>query len=92
MDTSKIVIGAVAGLAIGALAGVLFAPDKGTVTRKKISTKGLSLTDDLKKKYNELIDPLVNKYANVKSDMSNIADKGKRTLEDIENEMRIKHV
>jgi gas vesicle protein len=92
MDTSKIVIGAVAGLAIGALAGVLFAPDKGTVTRKKISTKGLSLTDDLKKKYNELIDPLVNKYANVKSNMSNIADKGKRTLEDIENEMRIKHV
>ncbi len=35
MKTSNVILGIVAGAAVGALLGVLFAPDKGTNTRKK---------------------------------------------------------
>ena len=40
MSTGKIVVGVLAGVAVGALLGVLFAPDKGSETRKKISKGG----------------------------------------------------
>ena len=36
MESSKVVLGVIGGVAVGALLGVLFAPDKGSKTRKKI--------------------------------------------------------
>ena len=54
MSSNKKVLAAVAaGIAAGALLGVLFAPDKGTQTRKKISKKGEKITDDVKDKFNK---------------------------------------
>lgn len=40
-----------AGLAIGGILGVLFAPDKGVNTRHKIAENGKKLTDQLKHKF-----------------------------------------
>jgi gas vesicle protein len=45
--TGKIAAGVVAGLAIGAILGVLFAPAKGADTRKKIREQGKDLADTL---------------------------------------------
>jgi len=50
MSKINVAIGAVAGVAAGALVGVLFAPDKGTETRKKISTKSRETADSVKNK------------------------------------------
>jgi len=50
MSKINVAIGAVAGVAAGALAGVLFAPDKGTETRKKISTKSKETAASVKDK------------------------------------------
>lgn len=55
MGSSNKVIGALlVGVAIGGALGVLFAPDKGSVTRKKLFSKGEGLKDDLIEKYNDL--------------------------------------
>jgi gas vesicle protein len=56
METGKIVLGTLAGIAIGAVVGVLMAPDKGSETRKKLSQKGSELTGGLKDKYASLKD------------------------------------
>ncbi len=37
MNAGKVLLGLLAGVAIGAAVGILLAPDKGTSTRKKIS-------------------------------------------------------
>jgi gas vesicle protein len=46
-NSSKVLIALGAGMAIGGLLGVLFAPDKGTETRKKISDAGNKLSDSV---------------------------------------------
>ena len=47
----KILTAIVAGAAIGAIVGILFAPDKGSETRKKISEEGKKLAEDVKDKF-----------------------------------------
>ncbi len=39
MESDKVVVGILAGVAIGALVGVLYAPDKGSKTRKRVINK-----------------------------------------------------
>jgi gas vesicle protein len=46
-NTSTYVAVAVAGVAVGALIGVLFAPDKGSATRHKISGSAKKMASDL---------------------------------------------
>lgn len=49
-NTSKMLIALGAGLAIGGVLGVLFAPDKGANTRHKIAENGKKLADQFKQK------------------------------------------
>ncbi|MDP1763323.1 MAG: YtxH domain-containing protein [Sediminibacterium sp.] len=50
-STGKILTAVLAGAAIGAIVGILLAPDKGSETRKKISEEGKRLADDVKDKF-----------------------------------------
>jgi gas vesicle protein len=56
MNKSKILLGVLGGVAAGALVGVLFAPAKGTKTRRRIMKKGNDFTDDLKSKFDDLLE------------------------------------
>jgi gas vesicle protein len=55
MARGRIILGALAGVAAGALIGILFAPDKGSSTRKKIVHKGEDYVENLKEKINGIL-------------------------------------
>jgi gas vesicle protein len=55
MKKINVAVGAIAGVAVGTLLGVLIAPDKGTETRKKISTKSKDAADSIKNKFVDVI-------------------------------------
>lgn len=69
MKTGKFLAGILSGAAIGALAGILFAPKKGVETRKNISDKSNEYMYGAKSKYNDLADNLSHRYDSVKSKM-----------------------
>ena len=75
MSNTKTILGFVAGAAVGALAGVLLAPDKGTNTRKKISGKAGDMTDSLKSSFSDFIESVKDTYASSKQEASDLEDK-----------------
>jgi gas vesicle protein len=55
-NNGKLVGALLVGAAIGGVLGILFAPDKGSVTRKKIVGKSEDLADAVKDKFNEFME------------------------------------
>lgn len=60
MKSKDVVIGVLGGMAVGAVLGILFAPDKGSATRKKIVNKGSNLAEEVKSQLSALADKLTN--------------------------------
>jgi gas vesicle protein len=65
-NTGSLIGGILLGTAIGAALGILFAPDKGCETRRKISAKGNDMTDGMKEKFNTFLDSIKTEYEAVK--------------------------
>ncbi|HEX8269860.1 MAG TPA: YtxH domain-containing protein [Flavobacterium sp.] len=61
MNSRKVMLGTVVGLLAGAAIGILLAPDKGSATRRNITTKGGDFLGNFKNRYNSIIDTLTSK-------------------------------
>jgi gas vesicle protein len=68
MSSGKVLLGVLAGVAAGALLGILFAPEKGSTTRRKIVSKGEEYVDDLKEKFGEFVDKVASKFESEKEE------------------------
>ena len=56
MRTSKAFLGVAAGMAAGAVLGVLMAPDSGSNTRRKISNRSQDVVDEIKSRFNGMME------------------------------------
>jgi gas vesicle protein len=86
--TGKVFIGVLSGLAVGTALGILFAPDKGSVTRHKISKRSNEFADDVKKKFGEFTDGVAQQFESIKNEASHLVDKGNEKVEDAKAEFR----
>jgi len=88
-DTSNSFISFIAGAAAGAVAGILFAPDKGTETRKKIQTKAEEANSnirggiddsvaDLKKYIADFVGEVKDRVDNLESQMAQQAKEAEK--------------
>jgi gas vesicle protein len=64
------------GFAAGVIVGMLFAPDKGSETRRKITEKG----SDLKGMFNDFVDSLSSKAEDLAEETENFASKAKSSF------------
>ena len=68
MESTKTVLGILLGMGIGVAVGVLFAPDKGSNTRKKIMDNGKDYVDDLKHQFDGIKQEASEKFNNLKEE------------------------
>jgi gas vesicle protein len=66
MNTINVTLGVFAGIAIGAIGGILFAPAKGSSTRRKITHLGEEFSDELKEKFEDLVGIIADQYEDSK--------------------------
>ena len=83
MNSSKLLLGILGGVAVGAIAGVLFAPEKGKDTRKKILKNSKDYADNLKNKIQSLQGEVTEKYNGYFEDAKELAAKGKEFAKDL---------
>jgi gas vesicle protein len=81
MNTGKVLLGVLAGVAAGALLGILFAPEKCAVTRRKIIRKSEDYGEDLKEKFDDLLETITGKIDSVRESAEEYAEKGKAKLD-----------
>ena len=73
------------GVAVGILLGVLFAPDSGEETRRKISQRAAGI----KEKYDDIADDVSYTYHNVKNKANEFVNKGRDEYSDFQNDTDI---
>ncbi len=88
MNTEKVVIGILAGFAIGAIAGILFAPDKGSITRKQILAKSGDYSDDLKAMVDDFVNSITEKFDSTKNEAKSLASTGESKFDEVKKEFK----
>jgi gas vesicle protein len=83
-NTGKIIgallIGAAVGGTIGAALGILFAPEKGSDTRKKIIDSGADLTGAVKTKLKNLVGEVKREAASAKDSVDEFITNGTKNV------------
>jgi len=85
MNSKKLIVGIVAGLAVGTVIGMLFAPEDGKRIRKKMIRMGEEITDNLNDKFHKFIGSLNEKIENTMEDVSNFAERANETSEQVDD-------
>jgi len=81
MKAQKVILVTLAGAAVGAALGILFAPQKGANTRKKISKKSNDYLEGFEEKFNEFVDMATKKFETMKGEAKTVA---KNKIADVE--------
>lgn len=80
-NTGIFIGGILIGATVGGALGVLFAPDKGTETRKRIMEKGDDMTDAMKEKFNDFLETVRKDIEITKVKTHEMIENGKDKLE-----------
>lgn len=87
MSNSKVLLALLGGIAVGAIAGILLAPDKGSNTRNALRNMASDLGDALEDSLHEALDKVKDKYADVVQEgehiVENVAEKVQHAGKDV---------
>ena len=82
MKTRNLLLGTLVGLTAGAVIGILFAPKKGSVTRRFLAQKGNNYIGEVKEMFTENLNTVNQKIDALKDEVKNMVKKGLTKTED----------
>jgi gas vesicle protein len=74
MSAKRVLVAILIGIGTGAILGVLFAPDRGSATRKKLSKKSSRYMGALRDTAGEYVDTLEETFESARENAVGIAD------------------
>lgn len=80
MSAKRIVVATLIGVGTGAILGLLFAPDRGSATRKRLSRRSSRYMGALKDTAGEYVDTLEETFENARETAVGIADKARNAV------------
>jgi gas vesicle protein len=87
MNSGKVFLGVLAGVAVGAVLGILFAPDKGSKTRRKISQKKDDFVDEMENKFNDFIGTMTDQFDQIADETGRMVKNSKHKVDMAEAEI-----
>jgi gas vesicle protein len=91
MSAKNVFIGALIGIGTGAVLGLLFAPEKGSTTRRKLAEQGTRYLDAVKTTASEVVDSVEKELANVKEFALGVTDNVRDALDTLTGHEPRKH-
>lgn len=88
MSKGNVLLGTLVGIAIGGITGILFAPEKGSTTRKQIKDRSDDYLVELQSRLNGLSDSITGKYENAKHTVGNLAAQGQAKYQDVKQDAK----
>ncbi len=83
MSNTKTTLGFIAGISIGAIAGILLVPDSGAATRKKITDAATDLADTVVNSLSGLLNKAVDATDEVKDEATHLAAQGEQKIRQV---------
>jgi len=91
MSAGKVILGAMIAVGAGAVLGMLFAPGKGSTTRKQLSKQGSRYIDAVKTTAGEYVDAIEETLDSAKETAADITDKVKGAVDTLAGREPLKH-
>lgn len=82
------IAGLVVGGAVGAIAGLLFAPETGEETRKKVAVKSKEWADDMYNKFDDLKDSVTEVLEDVKQGAAEVMEDVKKGTTEVLDDVK----
>jgi gas vesicle protein len=90
MKSAKIILGTLAGVAIGVQIGLLIAPEKGQTTRKKLTQKGEGYLKDINGQIDQFLKGMNEKMDKMNKNIAVVAEETKVKGKNLLNEAKEK--